>query len=366
MKTKNKYQNKNKKLNLLRYAGSFLLVLFFFVGVLGFHNVAFGQAGCDDLSKATPEQILQCAIEGTGAQKTKLESFKGRPHGLSAFEPGADILTTAILNVIDFVKYLLGSIAVIYITIAGVKLIQAGGKIDEESQKAQENIKYILYGLGLSIIADVLVTEVFFGEYGECLASESNAQACAEQGSLQIRGIYNLIQAFVGSIAVLVIILSGFRMVTSAGEEEVIGKQKKRIAVALIGLIVIGISEFVVKDFIFPEAGTKAVAAEKGVEMIVNITNFASGFVGTISFVFLIYGGWHYIASFGNPEKMGKAKKIIIGALLGIVIAIAAFAIVNTFISEPIEAGPETERAARLREEAEEARERLLERLSPF
>lgn len=314
---------------------SFIFVFLLILTVLALRNVA--QAA----STPGEEEILkgfERAIEGTGTGlpqpfKPGLEKFAGRPHGASSTEPGADVITTAIFNVIDFVKYVLGTLAVLYITIGGIKLITAGGEIEEVSKKQKEHIKFIIYGLVLAILSDVLVKEVFFGEYGECLASETNAQACAEQGSIQIRGIYNFIQAFIATVAVLVIVLSGFRLVAAAGEEETISKQKKHIAFALVGLVIVGISEFVVKEIVFPEAGTRGVAPEQGLQLLSNITNFVSSFVGTVSFIFLVYGGYLAVASLGNDEKLGKAKKIIIGAIIGILVAFAAFGIVRSVIS---------------------------------
>lgn len=319
---------------------SLVLMTFLLLGVLTLRDIARAQ-GCAD--PQTPEEIFQCAIEGGaagGQYRPGLEPFKGRPHGASSVEPGADIITTAIFTVIDFAKYVLGTVAIIYITIGGIRLITAGKAIEEVSTKQKQNLLYILIGLFLAIISDVLVQQVFFGDYGECLASATNAQACAEQGSLQIRGVYNFIEVFIASIAVLVIVISGFRLVTSAGEEEVIGKQKKRIGFAVAGLVLVGVSEFIVKEIVFPESGTRGVAPGQGIKLISMITNFVSAFVGTLSFVFMVYGGWMYVISRGNQEQMEKAKKIIIGAIIGIVIAFAAFGIVRTFLSIETEGEP--------------------------
>lgn len=316
-----------------RNIASFVLVFLFMLGAVAFNDIARAQ-GC--ANPQTPEEIFTCSVEGGATQgkyKPGLEPFIGRPHGGSSVEPGADILTTAIFNIIDFAKYVLGTVAIVYITLGGIRLITSGKDIEEVSTKQKKNLLYILIGLFLAIISDVLVTQVFFGDYGECLASETNAQACAEQGALQIRGIYNFIEVFIATIAVLVLVLTGFTMVVSAGDEDLIGKQKKRIGFALAGLVLIAVSEFVVKDIIFPESGALGVSPEKGIRLISMITNFVSAFVGTLSIAFLIYGGYLAVTSIGNPDKLGTAKKIIIGAIIGILIAFAAFGIVRTFLS---------------------------------
>lgn len=292
------------------------------------NNSASAPAPSEEAKKSTPLSDLQ-EIVG----KTELGSFAGQPHPSSAVDPGADIITTVIFRVIDFMKYLIGGVAVIYMIISGIKLITASKKIDEVSEKEKENLKFIIYGLILIVIADELITKVFFGDYGECIASASNAAECAKLGGGLIKGIYSFILAIMASLAIFVLILSAFRLITSAGEEENIAKQKKRIAMAIVGILVAAVGEFAIKEVIFPSAGTKGIDAEKAQKLVYSFTNFIAAFIGAASFAMLFYGGYLYVASFGNEEQTGKAKKIIIGAVIGIVIALAAFGIVVTLTS---------------------------------
>lgn len=265
-----------------------------------------------------------------GAQKSGLNSFQNTPHELSAVDPGADTITSLIFKVIDIIKYVLGTIAVIMATISGIKLVTAQSKADEVFEKEKTALKFIIFGLILVMIADQLVTKVFFGDTGECIASASNAKDCAIQGSSLIKGIYSFILAMMASIAVLVLVISGFRMVSAAGNDDVIGKAKKRIAMAIAGLLVAAVAEFGVKGIIFRDGGQKGIDIGGANALVVNITNFVSAFIGLGALAMLFYGGYLYVASFGNDDQTGKAKKIMQSALLGIVIAIVAYAIVTT------------------------------------
>lgn len=294
---------------------AFLMATSFALGVM---NIAMAQ---------NANEILD---EIVGGEKTGLNQFEGRYHQLSAVDPGADVITSVIFYVIDFAKYLLGGIAVIYVIISGIKLIVAGKKIDEVSEKEKENLKFIIYGLIMIITADELVTKVFFGDYGECVASATNAAECAKVGGTLIKGIYSLILSVLATVAIFVLVLSAFRLITSYGEEESINKQKKRITMAIIGLILAAVGEFVVKGIVFPEGGTKGIDVAAAQKLVYNFTNFISAFIGAGAFAMLFYGGYLYVVSAGNEEQTGKAKKIIIGAVIGILIAFAAFGIVTT------------------------------------
>jgi len=63
------------------------------------------------------------------------------------------------------------------------------------------------------------------------------------------------------------------------------------------------------------------------------IINWFLGFLGFIAVAMIIYGGFLYVTSAGNEDSTGKAKKILIYAVVGIIIILLSFAIVNTVIS---------------------------------
>lgn len=59
------------------------------------------------------------------------------------------------------------------------------------------------------------------------------------------------------------------------------------------------------------------------VEMLLNLAGYAS-------VAFIIYGGYKYMISAGSPDGMVSARKTIMNAVIGLIISIAAVAIVNT------------------------------------
>lgn len=61
--------------------------------------------------------------------------------------------------------------------------------------------------------------------------------------------------------------------------------------------------------------------------------NFMLQIVAVLAVVAIIYAGFLYIVSGGNDTE--KAKKIVIYVAVGIILILASFAIVNTFIEEP-------------------------------
>lgn len=66
--------------------------------------------------------------------------------------------------------------------------------------------------------------------------------------------------------------------------------------------------------------------------IIKRIVDFILLFLGLIAVIMIIYGGFLYVTSAGNEENVGKGKKILIYAAIGIVIILISFALVNTLL----------------------------------
>lgn len=70
--------------------------------------------------------------------------------------------------------------------------------------------------------------------------------------------------------------------------------------------------------------------------IIVNIIRAVILISGLIAVIFVIIGGVNYMTSSGDSSKLEKAKKTILYALIGLIIAALSFAIVNFTISNII------------------------------
>lgn len=58
-----------------------------------------------------------------------------------------------------------------------------------------------------------------------------------------------------------------------------------------------------------------------------SVVSVALSLVGTIFFVLTIYAGYLWMAAGGNEENVGKAKKILTAAVIGLVIVMSSYAI---------------------------------------
>ena len=72
------------------------------------------------------------------------------------------------------------------------------------------------------------------------------------------------------------------------------------------------------------------------------VAKAAIGVVGTAVFIMVVYGGFLWMFASGNEEKVGKAKKILLWAILGLVVVLSAYAI-TSFTIENIERAATTQ-----------------------
>lgn len=67
-------------------------------------------------------------------------------------------------------------------------------------------------------------------------------------------------------------------------------------------------------------------------DVVTNILNVVISLAGLVSVIFIIIGGVNYMTSTGEPSKVKKAKDTILYAVIGLIICVLAFAIVNFVI----------------------------------
>ena len=81
-----------------------------------------------------------------------------------------------------------------------------------------------------------------------------------------------------------------------------------------------------------PNGVPTSVAGSNGIfRTVVNVLLFI---VGAISVIMLIWGGIRYTTSGGNANSVTAAKNTIMYAIIGLVVAIFAYAIVNWVVGE--------------------------------
>lgn len=153
-----------------------------------------------------------------------------------------DDVTRIVVELINFLLVFAGGIGALFIVVNGFQYIIAAGN-PEKIEKAKMGLTWSIGGfiLAVSSYAVVLLVQNTFASNQKI--SSAPGISGAKQGAPShvgdiLRGVFDLLLVFAGAVAVLFLILGGYRYVTSAGNEERAEQAKKTILYAVIGLIV--------------------------------------------------------------------------------------------------------------------------------
>jgi len=258
------------------------------------------------------------------------------------------MLSEFVYGIIGNLKYMLGAVAILFIVLAGFKLIMFG---DNEELVTKQKTAIMMGIIGLAIImmsdefAKVLSVACAPGEancaQGGFLSDPNNMIQQAGLFKQGTRVLITFIKYLIGSIAVIMMVRNGIRFIALAGNEESVGLDKKNVAFTSLGLILIIISSTIIDKVLYVVDITKysasgvnpAVNPQRGMEELLGITNLVVTFVAPIAILILIVGAVMYATAAGNEEQTNKAKKLIILAVAGMVIIYGSFAIISTVVA---------------------------------
>jgi len=302
--------------------------------------------------------LLACLTVSVNAQ-TRLFPLAGNDVYGNLAAPTAGTATAQFAELawgaIQVTRSIIGAVAVVMCVYAGIRMVTAYGN-EEVYSHQKTNLFYAAIGLAVVGLAGE-ISNILSVSCPEFTAPGQTQLACTPGGFLKdpnaivvastiftqrTQIVITFIKYLIGSIAVFMIIKSGMRMITLGSNEEEIGKDKKNLVYAIIGLILIIIADSVINNVFYkldltryPSVGgaTPGVDPAAGIKELVGITNYVVFFVGALAVGALMVGGIMYITARGDDSATEKAKRVITAALVGIIIIFAAFAIVSTFVN---------------------------------
>ena len=114
---------------------------------------------------------------------------------------------------------------------------------------------------------------------------------------------------------------------------------KKFFFIVILLFLLIGIFNSTAQAVCDPRSGDPMgcippdVYSSKTIEQIVvDILNAALGLVFIIVFSFIVYGGYYWMMSAGNEEKIKKSKQILTASFIGLIIILGSLSITNIIV----------------------------------
>jgi hypothetical protein len=240
---------------------------------------------------------------------------------------GEQIATNVILRIISLVKYAMGAVALIFGILYATNLVFARGTEDTIT-KQKKNFLWAFIGFVILMAADG-IAKVF-------------NPANATPGQLinfasakgQILNIVNYLKWMLGAMMVMLMTVSGIRMIIASGNEEEITAQKRNLVWSGIGMLIVLLASNIVNAFYYVNPNTNqagAAAPTTAAAEIGGVIRLILVFLGPVAILVTIYAGFLYLFYFDNEERLKQAHIMMIGGVTGIVIIYSAYALVNTF-----------------------------------
>ncbi|MBU1992254.1 pilin [Patescibacteria group bacterium] len=171
----------------------------------------------------------------------RFDSAKGGPIG-NPNETLARVVNfdKSVRVVITFIKYTVGSLAVLMAIKSGLVLVTQGSS-EEDMTKEKKTLGISALGLILIVFADTLIRKVFYKIDTTAYPGVEGVKPALDpyRGVQEIVGITNFVVTFISPIAVLIFIIGGIMYLTAADNEERGTKAKRMMIAALVGIIVI-------------------------------------------------------------------------------------------------------------------------------
>jgi len=239
----------------------------------------------------------------------------------------------AVLKLTGFLKKLMFPIAVILLVYAGIELYLTHGSEDKYKQ-AINQIAGIGTGFLLMMVTVNLVDWVFFGKSGEIFREGTDVSEFARKGMLEIYGLFDYLTMFAVVLAVAFIVWNAITLIIAGGEDESqISEMKKRIIYGVIGLIILISAKPMINTITGGDGQLVIPSVFGGISLIARWVNFLLGLIAIFAVIAIIYAGIRLVAHFGDEDATSQAKKIIMGAVIGLIITFSAWTIVHYFIA---------------------------------
>lgn len=260
------------------------------------------------------------------------------------FSPSAwwsDGVIDAFTTIAFQIKNFFIAIAVIFLIIGVIKLLFSSS--DEENvKKWKSNIIWTSVG--------IFVMQIAFSVWNTLNLRTDSAVIGSRLGWEFWINIFspivNLLQMLAGFGFLFMAVWAFFMLVTAWGDEEKAKKSKNTILYAIIGFLLIKIPYAIVRSFYgrpgcentswsIINIGTcdiKEVDLTTGIGIVWKLFTFFNTFLSVICVLLIVYAGWLVLISWGDEEKLKKAKNTILYIILGFILLVGSHAIFRFFI----------------------------------
>lgn len=136
-------------------------------------------------------------------------------------------------NIVDYLKWIVGSIIVLFMTITGVRMILSANE-EEELTKHKQSLVWGLLGILVVLLASNIVNAIYVIN-----APDQVVAGGPESTITQVAGVLRLILVFLGPLAIAFTLYAGGLYLTAMDQEDQAERAKKMIIGGITGIVII-------------------------------------------------------------------------------------------------------------------------------
>lgn len=243
---------------------------------------------------------------------------------LAAHAAGGADIRDLIVQTIRITAPLWVTVGVLIIVIAGFTLMLSHD--ESATDKARKTIVAVVIGGMIITILMVmqplrLISLVYTGVPGTEVVDAT--AAFAEESE----GIASWVATIAAMAGVLTIIIAMIRAVASFGSDEGAYKNVRTAVLHIVGGIIVIAAAYIIRDVFFVIHEPSPLLA-----FIVDVLAIILSIITFIAVTVLIYAGVRMITSFGREEDFSAAKSLMIRVLVGLVIILLSYAMVQLVV----------------------------------
>lgn len=235
------------------------------------------------------------------------------------------------LNITGAIKNFFITVAVIFLIIGVLKLLFSWG--DEEAQKKwKNNIIWVSVWIFIMQISYSVWSTLFLKTWSNAFDINGHLAWTFWINIFEPIVKIMLLLASFGFMAMAV--YAFYTIITGWGDEEKLKKWKNIILYAVIGFVLIRIPQILITALYGkPSPGCSGFAwnsvceigaknLDDGINIFGKILAYVNGFLALFAVVMVIYAGWLIFISWGDEEKLKKAKRIMIYIAIGVILLV--------------------------------------------
>ena len=261
-------------------------------------------------------------------------------------------LSDAVVNIwktiLWIIKNILSAVIILFIVYAGANMVLSLWSDEDKLSTSKNQIWYSAIGLLFINIPGSLFSAFYSQGWeineawwitGEEFASDIDRWNLfvntAVFENLFFNEIIRFLEITIFGIAIIMIILSGYKILLARGKDEDILSARTKILYSVIALFFVGFIE-AMKRVAFSGAMTDAGWWTNASALFSSIANLVLLFAIPIALFFLFLATFYFITANGEEEKVKKAKNIVFNTFIATILLVAIYTFVLDLTLIPV------------------------------